>query len=96
MDDDRDEIVQRYIEDTVDNADYKDRGEYEGEAMEDLDRLRQLAGMEEASPSAAATKAARGTGQSAAQISKGIDMIGKRGDRASQGARKWQEIWRCF
>ena len=49
--------------------------------MEDLDRLRQLAGMEEASPSAAATKAARGTGQSAAQISKGIDMIGKRGDR---------------
>lgn len=86
MDDDRDEIVQRYIEDTVDNADYKDHGEYEGEAMEDLDRLRQLAGMEEASPSAAATKAARGTGQSAAQISKGIDMIGKRGDRASQGA----------
>ena len=54
--------------------------------MEDLDRLRQLAGMEEASPSAAATKAARGTGQSAAQIAQGIDMIGKRGDRASQGA----------
>ena len=37
-------------------------------------------------PSAAATKAAKGTGQSAAQIAKGIDMIGKRGDRASQGA----------
>ena len=36
--------------------------------MEDLDRLRQLAGMEEASPSAAATKAAKGTGQSAAQF----------------------------
>ena len=86
MDDDRDDVAQGYIEDVVNNADYKDHGEYEGEAMEDLDRIRQLAGMEEASPSAAATKAARGTGQSAAQIAKGIDMIGKRGDRASKGA----------
>jgi len=86
MDDDRDEVVQGYIEDVVNSADYKDHGEYEGEPMEDLNRLRELAGMEEASPSAAATKAARGTGQSAAQIAKGIDMIGKRGDRASQGA----------
>ena len=86
MDDDRDEVAQGYIEDVVNNADYKDHGEYEGEPMEDLDRMRQLAGMEEASPSAAATKAAKGTGQSAAQIAKGIDMIGKRGDRASQGA----------
>lgn len=86
MDDDRDEVVQGYIEDVVNNADYKDHGEYEGEEMDDLNRLRELAGMEEASPSAAATKAAKGTGQSAAQIAKGIDMIGKRGDRASQGA----------
>ena len=29
MDDDRDEIIQGVIEDTVENADYKDHGEYE-------------------------------------------------------------------
>ena len=34
MDDDRDEILQIYIEDLVDNADWKDHGEYEGDADE--------------------------------------------------------------
>jgi len=29
MDDDRDEVVQGYIEDVVNSADYKDHGEYE-------------------------------------------------------------------
>ena len=33
-DDDRDEILQIYIEDLVDNADWKDHGEYEGDADE--------------------------------------------------------------
>ena len=37
MDDDRDEIIQGVIEDTVENADYKDHGEYESieEVIED-------------------------------------------------------------
>lgn len=55
MDDDRDEVVHGYIEDVVHNADYKDHGEYDlGDAdmeMEEaLNRMRHLAGMEEASP----------------------------------------------
>ena len=55
MDDDRDEVVHGYIEDVVHNADYKDHGEpdYDPEDMEmeeALNRMRHLAGMEEASP----------------------------------------------
>ena len=43
MDDDRDEIVQRYIEDVVNNADYKDHGEPDYEMAE----MRKLAGLPE-------------------------------------------------
>ena len=51
MDDDRDEIIQRYIEDLVDNADWKDHGEQDFdpadmEMEEELDRMRELAGIE--------------------------------------------------
>ena len=42
MDDDRDEILQRHAEDTVDNADWKDHGE--PEVDEDIQRMRDLAG----------------------------------------------------
>ena len=43
MDDDRDEIVQRYIEDVVNNADFKDHGEPDYEMAE----MRKLAGLPE-------------------------------------------------
>ena len=54
MDDDRDEVVHGYIEDVVHNADYKDHGEMDVdpadmEMEEALNRMRHLAGMEEAS-----------------------------------------------
>jgi hypothetical protein len=45
MDDDRDEIIQRHAEDTVDSADWKDHGE--PEVDEDLQRMRELAGLGE-------------------------------------------------
>ncbi len=45
MDDDRDEIIQRHAEDTVDSADWKDHGEPEMD--EDIQRMRHLAGLEE-------------------------------------------------
>ena len=45
MDDDRDEIVHGYVEDLVDSADWKDHGEPEMD--EDLQRMRELAGIEE-------------------------------------------------
>jgi len=45
MDDDRDEILQRHAEDTVDNADWKDHGE--PEVDEDIQRMRDLAGIKE-------------------------------------------------
>ena len=53
-DDDRDEIIQIYVEDLVDNADWKDHGEYDVdpadmEMEEDLNRMRKLAGLEEMS-----------------------------------------------
>ena len=44
MDDDRDEIIQRYIEDTVDNADYKDHGEMDYD-MADMEEMKKLAGL---------------------------------------------------
>ena len=47
MDDDRDEIVQRYIEDVVNNADYKDHGEPDYEMAE----MRKLAGLPESARS---------------------------------------------
>jgi hypothetical protein len=43
MDDDRDEIVHGYVEDLVDSADWKDHGEPEMD--EDLQRMRELAGL---------------------------------------------------
>lgn len=51
MDDDRDEIIHGYIEQLVDNADWKDHGEQDFdpadmEMEEDLDRMRELAGIE--------------------------------------------------
>ena len=48
MDDDRDEIIHGYIEQLVDDADWKDHGEmdYDREMGEDLDRMRELAGIE--------------------------------------------------
>ena len=51
MDDDRDEIIQIHAEETVDNADWKDHGEmdYDRDMEEDLDRMRELAGIEEMS-----------------------------------------------
>jgi hypothetical protein len=54
MDDDRDEIIQRHAEDTVDSADWKDHGEQDVEPAdmemeEELDRMRELAGIEEQS-----------------------------------------------
>ena len=54
MDDDRDEIIQIHAEETVDNADWKDHGEmdYDREDAgmeEDLNRMRELAGIEEMS-----------------------------------------------
>jgi hypothetical protein len=51
MDDDRDEIIQLHAEETVDNADWKDHGEmdYDRDMEEDLDRMRELAGIEEMS-----------------------------------------------
>jgi hypothetical protein len=45
MDDDRDEIIQRHAEDTVDSADWKDHGE--PAVDEDLQRMRELAGLGE-------------------------------------------------
>ena len=45
MDDDRDEIIQRHAEDTVDSADWKDHGE--PEVDEDIQRMRDLAGLGE-------------------------------------------------
>lgn len=47
MDDDRDEVIHGYIEDLVDNADWKDHGE--PEVDEDIQRMRDLAGIEEMS-----------------------------------------------
>jgi len=52
MDDDRDEIIQRHAENTVDNADWKDHGEMDYdpadmEMEEALDKLRKLSGMDE-------------------------------------------------
>ena len=44
MDDDRDEIIQRYIEDTVNNADYKDHGEMDYD-MADMEEMKKLAGL---------------------------------------------------
>ena len=54
MDDDRDEIIHGYIEQLVDNADWKDHGEQDFdradmEMGEELDRMRELAGIEEQS-----------------------------------------------
>ena len=51
MDDDRDEIIHGYIEQLVDNADWKDHGEQDFdpadmEMGEELDRMRELAGIE--------------------------------------------------
>ena len=46
-DDDRDECIQLYVEDLVDSADWKDHGEPEMD--EDLQRMRELAGIEEVS-----------------------------------------------
>ena len=51
-DDDRDEIIQIYVEELVDNADWKDHGEMDVdpadmEMGEDLNRMRHLAGLEE-------------------------------------------------
>ena len=53
MDDDRDEIIQRYVEDLVDNADWKDHGGQDfdpadAEMEESLSKLRKLAGLPEA------------------------------------------------
>jgi len=48
MDDDRDEVIHGYIEDLVDNADWKDHGE--PEVDEDIQRMRDLAGIEESNP----------------------------------------------
>jgi len=45
MDDDRDEIIQRHAEDTVDSADWKDHGE--PAVDEDIQRMRDLAGIKE-------------------------------------------------
>lgn len=45
MDDDRDEVIHGYIEDLVDNADWKDHGE--PEVDEDIQRMRDLAGLGE-------------------------------------------------
>ena len=44
--------------------------------------------MKEASPSAQATKYAKGSGQSAQQLDRGVDTLGKRQDVVSQGASK--------
>ena len=49
MDDDRDSIVQGYIEQLVDDADWKDQGEPDQELTDDLNRLRKLSGLEEQS-----------------------------------------------
>ena len=48
MDDDRDKIIHGYIEQLVDNADWKDHGEMDHDVDEDLQRMRELAGIEEA------------------------------------------------
>ena len=63
MDDDRDEIIQRHAEDTVDNADWKDHGEmdYDRDMEEDLDRMRELAGIEEQSADTDVDQKAMGT-----------------------------------
>lgn len=47
MDDDRDEIIHGYIEQLVDNADWKDHGEMDHDMAEELDRMRELAGIEQ-------------------------------------------------
>ena len=46
MDDDRDEIIHRHAKDTCENAEYKDHGE--PAVDEDLQRMRHLAGLDEA------------------------------------------------
>ena len=46
MDDDRDEIIHAHAEETCNNADYKDHGE--PAVDEDLQRMRHLAGLDEA------------------------------------------------
>ena len=45
MDDDRDEIIQRYVEDVVSNADFKDHGEMDYDR--EMEEMRKLAGLEE-------------------------------------------------
>ena len=47
MDDDRDEVIHGYIEDLVDNADWKDHGEYESVEDESMSKMRKLAGLPE-------------------------------------------------
>ena len=47
MDDDRDEIIHGYIEQLVDNADWKDHGEMDHDVDEDLQKMRELAGLGE-------------------------------------------------
>ena len=49
MDDDRDEVIHGYIEQLVDDADWKDQGEPDQELTDDLNRLRKLSGLEEQS-----------------------------------------------
>ena len=46
MDDDRDEVVHGYIEQVVDNADYKDHGEYESVEEDEVDELAMPCGAE--------------------------------------------------
>ena len=45
MDDDRDEIIQRYVEDVINNADFKDHGEMDYDR--EMEEMRKLAGLEE-------------------------------------------------
>ena len=45
MDDDRDEIIQRYVEDVVSNADFKDHGEMDYDR--EMQEMRKLAGLPE-------------------------------------------------
>ena len=47
MDDDRDEIIHGYIEQLVDNADWKDHSDMDHDVDEDLQKMRELAGLGE-------------------------------------------------
>jgi len=85
MDDDRDEIIHGYIEQLVDNADWKDHGEMDHDVDEDLQRMRELAGIEEMSSDADISS------DGLASFAKHRDEIEK--NYGEKGLKYYYDIW---